>query len=141
MAQFGVGDVIEWKRSQRYPTWITRLSRGGLTQAEIRNVLEDFKTKTLNPLSSQMDTLQARKKQDEAELVLAFFCSKCQKKHPLRDFPLNKYETCEIYEQSHATNDCLLYLNWKQCTKEPRKESNKFSLLLKNDHGNLFHQV
>lgn len=46
------------------------------------------------------------KKQDEEELPLAIFCSKCRKKHPLRECPLNVVETCVICEQSHATSSC-----------------------------------
>ena len=50
-----------------------------VTQDEIGNLFENFKTDILSTLSSQLDVLQAKKKQekqDELEKALAVFCSK-----------------------------------------------------------------
>jgi hypothetical protein len=47
---------------------------GRVTREEIGNMLEDFKTNILNSLSSQLDTLQMKKKREEVELALAIFC-------------------------------------------------------------------
>jgi hypothetical protein len=39
----------------------------GVTREEIKNMLEDFKTDILSSLSSQLDTLQMKKKEEEIE--------------------------------------------------------------------------
>jgi hypothetical protein len=81
---------------------VTNTSGGGITRAEIGNILDTFKTDILSSLSSQLDTFQAKKKK-EANLALAIFCSRCQKKHPLRECPLDNIKVCDIYEQNHDT--------------------------------------
>jgi hypothetical protein len=46
-----------------------------------------------------------KKKEDEAYLALAILCSKCWKKYPLRECPLNNVEVCAIREKNHTTKD------------------------------------
>jgi hypothetical protein len=58
---------------------------GGVTRVEIRNMLEDFKTDILSSLSSQLDTLQMKKKKEETERALAIFFPKCRMKHPWKE--------------------------------------------------------
>lgn len=58
---------------------VAKSSFGGVTSAEIENLLKDFKTNLLGTISSQLDALKIKKKQDES-VVLLFFCSKCIKK-------------------------------------------------------------
>ena len=48
----------------------------GVTREEIGNMLEYFKTDILSSLSSQLDTLQKKKKREEEELDLAIFFPK-----------------------------------------------------------------
>jgi hypothetical protein len=42
-----------------------KTTRSGVMKEEIKNMLEDFKTNIISSLSSQMDTLQRKKKQEE----------------------------------------------------------------------------
>jgi hypothetical protein len=62
---------------------------GGVTRVELGNLLENFKTDLLGTIGSQLDTLKIRKKQEEENHVLSIFCSKCRKRHPLRECPLD----------------------------------------------------
>lgn len=55
---------------------------------------------------SQIDALQVKKKQAEAEAALAILCSKCRERHPLRDCPLDKVPICTICEKDHETQQC-----------------------------------
>jgi hypothetical protein len=56
---------------------------GGVTRVEIGNMLEDFKTDILSSLSSQLDTLQMKKKKEEAELSFGYLFPKMQNKTPM----------------------------------------------------------
>jgi hypothetical protein len=49
-------------------------------------MLEDFKTNILSSLSSQLDTLQMKKKREETKQALDIFCLRCRTKHPRREF-------------------------------------------------------
>jgi len=85
---------------------VQKSASGGATRAEIGNLLEEFKTEMLSSFASQIDALQVRKKQAEAEAALAIFCSKCREKHPLRECPLDKVPICTICEKDHETQQC-----------------------------------
>jgi hypothetical protein len=52
---------------------ITRSSGGGVTRDELGNLLDNFKTDILSSLISQLDTMQYRKKKEEADLALSIF--------------------------------------------------------------------
>jgi hypothetical protein len=54
---------------------VQKSASGGATRAEIGNLLEEFKTEMLSSFASQIDALQVKKKQAEAEAALAIFCS------------------------------------------------------------------
>jgi hypothetical protein len=43
------------------------MTSGGVTRAEVGNLLENFKTDILSTLTTQLDVLQAKQKQAEAE--------------------------------------------------------------------------
>jgi hypothetical protein len=60
----------------------------------------------LSSFTSQIDTLQIKKKQDEAEATLSIFCSKCREKHPRMEFPLDKKPICSICDKDHETQQC-----------------------------------
>ena len=81
-------------------------SGGGVTKAEIENLLDNLRTNMLSTLSAQMDTLQVKQTQLELDRTMAIFCPTCRKKHPERKFPLKSIEECAIYEINHATSSC-----------------------------------
>ena len=60
----------------------------GVTRTKIVNLLENFKVDILSALNNQLETLKNKRRQEE-ENYLDIFCSKCRKKHPLKDCPLN----------------------------------------------------
>jgi hypothetical protein len=85
---------------------VHKSASGGATRAEIGNLLEDFKTEMLSSFASQMDTLQIKKKQAEAEAALSIFCSQCRDKHPRRECPLDRKPICTICDKDHDTQNC-----------------------------------
>ena len=84
--------------------WDTRINKsasGGLTRVELGNLLENFKTDILSTLSSQLDTIKTKNKQDEENAILIIFCSRCRKRHPLKEFPLNIVSICGLCTDNH----------------------------------------
>jgi hypothetical protein len=79
------------------------ITNGGVTQVEVGNILENFKTYTLSTLTTQLDVLQAKQKKIEAEQTLAIFCHRCRIKHGPRDFPLDVVRVCVICAKDHDT--------------------------------------
>jgi hypothetical protein len=79
---------------------------GGVTRVELGSLLENFKTDLLGTIGSQLDTLKIRKKQEEENHVLSIFCSKCRKRHPLRECPLDNVSICAICAKDHKIEDC-----------------------------------
>jgi len=73
---------------------------------EIGNMLEDFKSEMLHTFALQMDTMQIKWKQEEAERALAIFCPRCTKRHPRTECPLNDKEVCLVCEENHAIEKC-----------------------------------
>ena len=71
-------------------------SSGGVTRVELGKLLENFKIDILGGMGSQLDALQAKKRQDEERAAMTIFCPKCRTKHPQRECPLKKslYVTC-----------------------------------------------
>jgi len=55
-----------------------------VTRVELGNLLENFKIDLLSTISSHLDTLKARRRQEEENIVMSIFCPRCRKKHPLR---------------------------------------------------------
>jgi hypothetical protein len=108
-------------RSSTKDTTFSRVQKstnGGATRVEIGNLLENFKTEMINSFSSQIDTLQVKKKQEESEQALCIFYLKCRKKHPPRECPLNSVHICLICELDHATNQCPYLPGVKSSMKE-----------------------
>ena len=58
-------------------------SSGGFTRIELGNLLENFKTNILGTMGSQLDALQAKKRQDEERAAMSIFFPGCRTKHPL----------------------------------------------------------
>ena len=73
-------------------------------KGEIGNMLEDFKIEMLQTLALQLDTMNIRRKQEEAERALAIFCPRCTIRHPRNECPLNCIEICSICEENHSTD-------------------------------------
>ena len=81
---------------------------GGVTRTEIGNLLENFKTDILGTLGSQLDTLKAKKRQEEENVAFSIFCPKCRRKHRARECPLNNILVCQIFPDEHETDNCPL---------------------------------
>ena len=64
----------------------TKTSREGVSRMDTGNLLESFKTDILSSLSSQLDVLQEKKRQEEEDQSLVIFCPKCRERHPLKIF-------------------------------------------------------
>ena len=64
---------------------VTKSTNSGVTRVELGSLLEDFKISILGTLSTQFDTLKAKKKQED-ENAISIFRSKCIQKYPLRYF-------------------------------------------------------
>ena len=78
---------------------------GGVTRTELGNLLENFKTDILGTLSSQIDSMNIKKKfEDEA---LTIFCSRCKKRHPLKNCPLNAVSLCGLCAEEHEIDISL----------------------------------
>ena len=68
------------------------------------NLLENFKTYILGTISSQIDSMNIKKKfEDEA---LTIFCSRCKKRLPLKNCPLNIVSLCSLCTKNHETDNC-----------------------------------
>ena len=53
---------------------ITKPTPGGVTRIELGNILKKFKADILNTISSQLDTIKIKRKQEEENVALAIFC-------------------------------------------------------------------
>eukprot|EP00253_Pinus_taeda_P006506 PITA_06506 len=85
----------------------------GVTRVEIGSLFENFKTDILGTLTTQLDVLQAKQNQMEAEQNLALFCPRCRKKHSHKECPLDTVQTCAIYTRDHSTESCPSLLGLK----------------------------
>jgi len=70
------------------------------------NLLEDFKTYILGNLSLQVNILSFTKKQEEECATLAIFCSRCWKKHPRKDCPLDNIFICTPCVEDESRDSC-----------------------------------
>lgn len=69
-------------------------------------MLEEFKTDLLSTLGTQIDTLKAKKRQEEEDQMLAIFCPKCWKKHALNDWPLEIIQVFAFCTENHDIFHC-----------------------------------
>jgi hypothetical protein len=60
---------------------MNKIVGSGVTREKIRNMLEDFEIDILSSPSSQLDTLQMKKKREEIEQSLAIFYLRCGMNH------------------------------------------------------------
>ena len=75
-------------------------------KGEIGNMVEDFKSEMLQTLSLQLDTMNIKRKQEEAKRALVIFCPRCTRRHPRDEFPLNCIKICSVCEENHSTDKC-----------------------------------
>ena len=80
-----------------------KLAGGGVTRIELGNLLEKFKIDILGALSSQIDSMNIKKKFEDE--VLTIFCSRCKKRHPLKNYPLNVVSLCGLCPKDHETDN------------------------------------
>jgi len=73
-------------------------------KGEIGNMLEDFKSDMMQTLALQLDTMNIKRKQEEAERALAIFCPRCTRRHPRNECPLNCIEIFLVCEENHSTD-------------------------------------
>ena len=99
-----------------------KVSAEGVTRAEIGNLLENFKTDIMGTLTTQLDIVQAKQKQLEAEQNMAIFCPRCRKKHSHKECPLDKVQTCAICTKDHLTESCPSLPGLKAVYKEAEEE-------------------
>ena len=90
---------------------------------ELGNLLENFKTDILSTLNSQLDTIKAKKKQDEENIILIIFCSTCRKRHPLKECPLNTMSLCGFCTDNHQTENCPSFPKLQAIFKAGNEES------------------
>lgn len=67
-----------------------------VSRASIGNFLDNFKAYVLGNLSEQLDTLKIKNKQKDENVALSILCTRCRKKHALRECPLDSVEICII---------------------------------------------
>lgn len=92
----------------------------GVSKMELTNLLFDFKKYIINDVATQLDTMQAQRKKDEADAMLTKFFSCCREK--------KKNYTCKtIIVVIH--NQCPL------SSKQLMRIHEKRFMLLKDEHG------
>ena len=91
-----------WEPYNRNPKGNTS-SSGGVPRIELGNLLENFKTDISGAMGSQLNTLQAKKRQEEERTTMRIFYPRCRTKHPQREFPLNSISVCHIRIEDHTT--------------------------------------
>ena len=98
--------------------------------------MENFKEDILGTLSSQLDKIKTKMKQDEENAVLSIFCSKCRKRNPLREFLLNVVSICGSWVDNHFVEDCPSFPGLQAIFKQGMKQSIHLYNPHKKDHGN-----
>lgn len=70
-------------------------------KGENGNMLEEFKNDFFDTFSLQMDTMEIKRKQEEAQRYLFIFYPKCTRRHTINECPLNFIGDCLVYEENH----------------------------------------
>lgn len=89
---------------------------------ELGNLLEYFKTKFLGTLSSQLDTLKLKKKQEEENATLVIFCHQHRKKNPSKDCPLNNVRVCDNVQMMIITQGYPFLLGLQEIYAEGNEQ-------------------
>lgn len=109
-----------------------KISAEGVTHAEIGNLLENFKTNILGTLTTQLDIMKAKQKQEEVEQNLAIFCPRCKKKHNHKECPLDAVQACAIRIKDHSMESYPSLPGLKAVYKEAEEDPEPVYLL--NQH-------
>jgi hypothetical protein len=107
----------------------SNITSGGVTRDEVGNLLENFKEDIMSTLTTQLDVLQAKQKQAEAEQTFAIFFHRCRKKHGPRECPLDVVRVCAIYAKDHATEKFPSLLGLKDVFREVEEETKPLYLM------------
>ena len=59
----------------------------------------------MSSISLEIDVLRVKQKQEVEDLKLNVFLPRCRKKHPLKEFPLDKVEVCQFSKLNHDTRE------------------------------------
>jgi protein-tyrosine-phosphatase len=113
-------------------TLLTRnsnITSGGVTRAEVANLLEKFKTDILRTLNTQLDVLQAKQKKTKEEQTLAIFFHRCRRKHGPRDCPLDVVQVCAICTKDHDTEQFPSLPRLKDVFREAKEETKPLYLM------------
>jgi len=101
---------------------VTKSASASVTRAEIGNLLEEFKTDLLSTLGNQIDTLKAKKKQEDENHIMSIFCPKCRKKHALKDCPLENIQVCALCTEHHDMFNYPKVKVLQNCNMAPNTE-------------------
>lgn len=96
----------------------TKSTSTSVTRAEIGNLLVEFKIDLLSTLGTQIETLKEKKRQEEEDQIMAVFCPKCQKKHALKDYPLENIQVCAFCTENHDIFHCFKVKILQNCNVE-----------------------
>lgn len=94
------------KNGRGSQTMASKSSSNSSIKGEIGSMLEDFKIDMMQTLALQLDTMNIKRKQEEAERALAIFCLRCTKRHPRNECPLNCINNFSFCEENHSTDRC-----------------------------------
>ena len=106
-----------------------KISGGGINRAEIGKLLKDFKKYILGTLTTQLDIMQCKQKQAEAEENLVIFCPRCRKNQSHKECSLNMVQTCAICTKDHATESFPSLPGLKEVYKEAEEETKPIYLI------------
>lgn len=95
----------------------------GVTRVELGNFLENFKTYILGTISSQLDMLKVRRKQEEENSVMSILCPKCRRKHSLGECPLENIAVCVNCTENYTTENCPSLLGLQAIYKGSNESS------------------
>ena len=106
---------------------------GSVTIIELGNLLENFKTNILGMISYQNDSMNIKKKFEDKALTI--FCSRCKKRHPLKNCPLNVVSLCSLCAEDHETDNFLRFLDCNPSTRGQMSQQDKLCKEHKINHG------
>ena len=66
-----------------------------------------------------------KKKQDEESAILTIFCSKCRKRHPLKECPLNTIRICGFCIENHQMENYPSFPELQAIFKEGNEDTSQ----------------
>jgi hypothetical protein len=110
----------------------TKSATTSVTRDEIGHLLEEFKTDLLSTLGTQIDTLKAKKIQEEEDRLMVVFCPECRTKHALRECPLKNVQNvqvCAFCTENHDISHCSKIKILQNCNLEANAEMENLYLM------------